>query len=105
MMEGPLFDIRNKLWNKMDRIETVWWAVHSEHSASTSNLWTVQRERAERRAPGSRAARKAGLKKALRAVEFTSAQVERAEARLRAAREVFSVAETAALIDWNARRR
>jgi hypothetical protein len=105
MMEGPLFDIRNKLWIKMDRIETVWWAVHSEHNASALNLWTVQRERAQRQAPGSRAARKAALKKALRAVEFTSAKVRRAEARLKAAREAFSAAETAALIDWNARRR
>ena len=103
MMEGPLFDIRNGLWTKMDRIETVWWAVHSDHSASTSNLWTVQRERAQRRARGSRATRKAQLKKALRAVEFTSAQVRRAEARLKAARKAFSAAETAALIDWNAR--
>jgi hypothetical protein len=105
MMEGPLFDIRNKMWTKMDRVETAWWAVHSEHRVSALNLWTVQRARAERRAPGSRAARKAQIQKALRAVEFTSAQVRRADTRLKAAREAFSAAETAALIDWNARRR
>jgi hypothetical protein len=105
MMEGPLFDIRNKMWTKMDRIETFWWCAHSEHRSTLSKLWYIQGGRVDRRAPGSRAARKAQIQKALRAVEFTAAQVRRAEARLKAAREAFSAAETAALIEWNASRR
>ena len=104
MMEGPLFDIRNKAWARSDRAQTALWWAQSEERGVLAQLWVVLGRRVGGRLSGSRAERKAQLAKALRVCATHSAHTRRAELRAKLATNVFLAAEHAALTDWNTRR-
>ena len=104
MMEGPLFDVRNKAWARSDRAQTALWWARSEERGMLAHFWVVLGSRAQGRVRGSRAQRKARLARALRLVEAHAAHTRRAEARALAAERVFLAADEAALTDWNIRR-
>ena len=103
MMEGPLFDIRNKAWARSDRAQTALWWAQSEERGVLAQLWVVLGRRAQGRVRGSRALRSARLARAIRLVEAHAARRVRAEARAQAAERVFLAADEAALTDWNTR--
>jgi hypothetical protein len=103
-MEGPLFSIRNKMWTKMQRLQTAHCWAKFACSRTLHNLSAIDNERSAHRARGSRAARKARLSAARAAYNTAHRQHRASEARFVAANRAFLAAEEAALIDWNARR-
>jgi hypothetical protein len=103
MQDGPLFDIRNKLWTVADRAQTAWCEAFTAEREARKRLFDVEGER-RRRAPGSRRLRVARLAAARRDMSIAEAQIRRTEAVWKAANAAFLAADSAALTDWNTRR-